>query len=128
MGLHRDLDGVRRLLDQRGLPQPRPCHLPQVRVQGPHPYGALCCVLGGLKSWCHLLSLRLASRWRSYCCETSLKTSQFGAATKLQRQQESLISFHQPSPPCEKLCPINPRFEYIFVPLLIWNYQYIPTK
>ena len=34
---------------------------------------ALCCLLGGLKSWSHLLSLRLASRWRSYCCETSLK-------------------------------------------------------
>ena len=37
--LHRDLDGVRRLLHQRGLPQPRPRHLPQVRVQGPHPHG-----------------------------------------------------------------------------------------
>ena len=37
--LHRDLDGVRCLLDQRGLPQPSPRNLPQVRVQGPHPYG-----------------------------------------------------------------------------------------
>ena len=37
--LHRHLDGVRGVLHQRWLPQPRPRNLPQVRMQGPHPDG-----------------------------------------------------------------------------------------
>ena len=37
--LHRHLDGVRGVLHQRRLPQPRPRNLPQVRMQGPHPDG-----------------------------------------------------------------------------------------
>merc|ERR1712054_595312 len=59
--LHRHLDGVRGVLHQRWLPQPRPCNLPQVRMQGPHPDGALCCLLGGIQPRRPLLPLRLAS-------------------------------------------------------------------
>merc|ERR1712107_869414 len=59
--LHRHLDGVRGVLHQRWLPQPRPRNLPQVRMQGPHPDGALCCLLGGIQLRLSLLPLRLAS-------------------------------------------------------------------
>merc|ERR1712130_405648 len=96
------------------MTQPCSRNLPQVWMQGTHSHGALCCVLGWIKPWCHLVSLSLASRRRSYRSETSLKkTSQFErqpSYVEIEKKNPS-FSFYQSSltltpPYCEKLCVI----------------------